>query len=61
MAKQPTKSGEKKDTRSRKLRDLPAKSLGARKAVSVRGGIKAGKDRTDYLVIKMNDVLVSGS
>jgi hypothetical protein len=61
MAKNSATSNEKKSTRSRKVRDLPAKPLGARKAASVRGGIKAGKDRTDYLVVKMNDVLVSGS
>jgi hypothetical protein len=61
MAKQATKSSQRKDTRSRKVRDLPARPLGARKAASVGGGIKAGKERTDYLAIKMNDVIVSGS
>jgi hypothetical protein len=41
MAKKRTKRGEK-DTKSRKVRDLPAKSLGATKAASVRGGKPAG-------------------
>ena len=42
MAKTAKKSGEKNDTKSRKVRDLPAKSLGTRKAASVRGGKPAG-------------------
>jgi hypothetical protein len=37
MAKKRTKCGEK-DTRSRKVRDLPAKPVGARKAATVKGG-----------------------
>jgi len=39
MAKQSTKNSKSKDTRSRKMRDLPAKPVGARKAVSVKGGM----------------------
>ncbi len=38
MAKKSTKSGEKKDMRSRKMRDLPAKPVGRRKGASVKGG-----------------------
>ena len=38
MAKQPMKSGKNKDTRSRKVRDLPAKPVGRAKAASVEGG-----------------------
>jgi type VI protein secretion system component Hcp len=38
MANQRTKSSEKKDARSRKVRNLSAKPLGARKAASVKGG-----------------------
>lgn len=59
MAKKPTKSSEKKDTRSRKVRDLPAKPLGADKIASVKGGRKAGTNQQEYLTIKMTDVLVS--
>lgn len=62
MAKQMAKNGdEKQGTRSRKVRDLPPKGLKARKAAAVRGGRKAGKGRTDYMEIKMNEVLISGS
>ncbi len=59
MAKQSTKSGEKKGTRSRKMRDLPAKSLGVRKAASVKGGRKAGGTQQEYIKITMQDVTVS--
>jgi len=38
MAKQVQESSKSKDTRSRKMRDLPAKPVGGRKAASVRGG-----------------------
>jgi len=38
MAKQLRKRGERKNENSRKMRDLPAKSLGTRKAASVKGG-----------------------
>ena len=38
MAKQGQKSSKSRDTRSRKMRDLPAKPVGGRKAASVRGG-----------------------
>jgi len=38
MARQPVERGKKKNTRSRKMRDLPAKSLGACKAAAVKGG-----------------------
>jgi hypothetical protein len=39
MAKKATKTGEKKGTRSRQVRDLPAKPVGAHKAASVKGGM----------------------
>ena len=38
MAKQLRKRGERKNENSRKMRDLPAKSLGACKAAAVKGG-----------------------
>jgi type VI protein secretion system component Hcp len=44
MAKNLAKSGEKKDARSRKVRDLSAKPLGARKTTAVKGGNAALKD-----------------
>jgi hypothetical protein len=39
-----TKSSGKKDTRSRKIRDLSARPLGARKGASVKGGGRANFD-----------------
>jgi len=39
MAKQRTKASEKKHTRSRQVRDLVARPVGARKAASVKGGM----------------------
>jgi hypothetical protein len=59
MAKQPAKSSQKKDTRPRNVGDLPPKALKGRKAASVRGGAKAGT-KEPYLVIKMDNVLISG-
>ncbi len=38
MTKQPTKTSEKRNMRARKIRNLPARTLGARKAASVKGG-----------------------
>jgi type VI protein secretion system component Hcp len=46
MAKNSPKSSEKKDTRSRKVRDLPGKPVGARKAAAVRGGKASLQDIT---------------
>jgi len=40
MTKKRTKNTEKKDTRSRKVQDLAAKPLTARKAASVKGGME---------------------
>jgi hypothetical protein len=60
MAKQPTRGSEKRNTKSRKMRDLPAKSLGADKIASVKGGRKAGESKVDYIEIKMAEILVSG-
>ena len=44
---------------SKKVRKLPAKKLRAKSARSVRGGRKAGKGQQEYLVVKMNDVIVT--
>ncbi len=38
MARKSVGSSEKKEKRSRKMRDLPAKPVGARKAAGVTGG-----------------------
>ena len=52
MVKQRAKTSAKKDTQSRKVSDLPAKSLGVRKAASVKGGSivcrKAGEKPLEY-------------
>jgi len=60
MAKQRAKTSAKKDAQSRKMRDLPAKSLGVRKAASVKGGTKAAAGQEPYLKITLKDVLISG-
>jgi len=44
---------------NKKMKDLPAKKLSAKSARSVRGGRKAGKGQQEYLVVKMNDVIVT--
>jgi hypothetical protein len=49
----------KAKTAKKKVKDLPAKTLGAKSARSVRGGRKAGKGQQEYLVVKMNDVLIT--
>ena len=38
MSKKPTKSGEKKNVTSPKMRDLPAKPLGPNNTAYVKGG-----------------------
>ena len=43
---------------NKKVKDLPAKKLSAKSARGVRGGRKAGKEQHEYLVVKMNDVIV---
>ena len=52
----------KRATKSKALRRLPAKRLTAKQAKGVKGGItrKAGKAQQEYLVVKMNDLLISG-
>jgi hypothetical protein len=44
----------------KKVKDLPAKKLNAKSARSVRGGRKAGKGQQEFLVVKMNDVIITG-
>ena len=44
---------------AKKAKDLPAKSLSAKQAKQVVGGRKAGGTQQEYLVIKMNDVIVT--
>jgi hypothetical protein len=53
MAKAKAKSGKMKDLKARK-------TITAREAATVKGGRKAGKPQQEYLVVKMNDVIVSG-
>jgi hypothetical protein len=48
MAKKSTKNSEK-NARSRRVRDLPAKPLAARKATSVKGGM------TELVITKKTD------
>jgi len=52
MAKNRKKAG-------KKAKDLPAKSLTAKQAKQVVGGRKAGGSQQEFLVIKMNDVIVT--
>jgi len=56
MAKTAKTSGEKKGTKSRHGRDLPAKSLGATKAASVRGGKPAGDIPTESISLNFSKV-----
>jgi hypothetical protein len=44
---------------TKKVKDLPAKKLSAKSARGVRGGRKAGKGQQEYLIVKMNDVLIT--
>jgi hypothetical protein len=44
---------------NKKVKDLPAKKLSEKSARAVRGGRKAGKEQQEYLVVKMNDVLIT--
>ncbi|HZF06000.1 MAG TPA: hypothetical protein VE932_16825 [Patescibacteria group bacterium] len=44
----------------KKAKDLPIKSLAADQAKQVAGGRKAGAGQQEFLIIKMNDVLVTG-
>ncbi len=48
-------------SKSRGLRNLPEKTLSAKRAKNVRGGggRKAGKEQHEYLIIKMNDVIIT--
>ena len=41
-----------------KAKDLPTKSLTAKQARQVVGG-KAGNGQKEYLIVKMNDVIVT--
>ena len=59
MAKPLTKSSEKKDTQSRKMHDLPAKTLGAGKAALVKGGGKAKgtqQEEVEFLKVTLTNV-----
>ena len=52
----------KRATRTKAVRSLPAKRLTAKHAKGVKGGSKrkAGKAQQEYLVVKMNDLIISG-
>jgi hypothetical protein len=43
----------------KKAKDLPIKTLAADQARQVAGGRKAGSAQLEYLVIKMNDAIVT--
>ena len=50
----------KRATKSKGVRSLSAKKVGAKHASRVRGGVrKAGKEQQEYLVMKMNDLIIS--
>jgi hypothetical protein len=50
----------KKAARARTARNLPAKTLNAKQATGVKGGRKAGKGQQEFLIVKMNDVIITG-
>jgi hypothetical protein len=53
----------KKAARGKTVRTLAAKNLSAREAKRIKGGgithRKAGKGQQEYLVVKMNDIIVT--
>jgi hypothetical protein len=51
----------KKSVKAKAARNLPAKTLSAKHAKRVKGGggRKAGKGQQEYLVVKMNDTIVT--
>ncbi len=48
-------------SKARGLRSLSEQTLSAKRAKNVRGGggRKAGKEQHEYLIIKMNDIIVT--
>lgn len=53
----------KKSAQTKAVRNLPAKTLNAKHAKGVKGGIvhrKAGKGQHEYLIVKMEDVIITG-
>jgi hypothetical protein len=50
-----------KKPKSQKMSDLkPRKTISAKEAASVRGGRKAGKGQQEFMIVKMNDVIITG-
>jgi hypothetical protein len=45
---------------ARGVRNLPAKTLSAKDARGVKGGRKAGKLQHEFMIVKLNDVIITG-
>ena len=52
----------KNNKAGKKAKDLPVKSLAADQAKQIVGGTvrRAGAGQQEYLVMKMNDIIISG-
>ncbi len=59
MNKKKTGKAKAKGKANKRVKDLPAKTLSARNARDVKGGRKAGKEQHEYLIVKMNDILIT--
>jgi hypothetical protein len=62
MAKKATakKTTAKKKSKARARKRVATKDLSAKNARQVKGGRKSGPGQQDYLVVKMNDVQITG-
>jgi hypothetical protein len=62
MAKKATakKATAKKKSKARARKRVAPKDLSAKDARQVKGGRKSGQGQQDYLVVKMNDVQITG-
>jgi hypothetical protein len=50
----------KKKSKARARKRVATKDLSAKNAKQVKGGRKSGQGQQDYLVVKMNDVQITG-